>query len=198
MYCNSRNAAACRLSRSGSTSPGRYTSSSRLASEIKQGGSSPRNRNASRAAFNWPLHEVHNGEEAIAYLKGDEPYSDRDKFPLPAVMLLDLNMPMKNGFDVLRWVRTQAGLKRLSIIVLSASMRTQDVELAFDLGAGAFRVKPGAIEELTDMMRCLRDWLRYNHFPSLNQTGLYLIPKDRRTYARQDKLTDSPTHSDSR
>jgi len=47
-----------------------------------------------KAEFNVPLQEVHNGEQAIAYLKGDDPYSDRDKFPLPAVILLDLNMPM--------------------------------------------------------------------------------------------------------
>jgi len=122
-----------------------------------------------KAAFDCPLQEVHNGEEAIAYLKGDAPYSDRDKFPFPAVMLLDLNMPMKNGFDVLNWARTRAGLKRLSIIVLTASMRTEDVERAFDLGANAFLVKPGTIAELTNMMRCLRDWLQYNHFPPLNE-----------------------------
>ncbi len=121
-----------------------------------------------KAEFNIPLHEVHNGEEAIAYLKGDDPYSDRDKFPLPAVMLLDLNMPMKNGFDVLNWVRTQqTGLKRLSIFVLTASMRPEDVERAFDSGANSFLVKPGTMGELTDMIRCLRDWLQYNYFPSI-------------------------------
>src|SRR5512141_3393347 len=90
-----------------------------------------------RAEFNCPLREVHNGEEAIAYLQGNEPYGDRDRFPLPAVMLLDLNLPMKNGFAVLNWVRTHTVLKRLSIIVLTASIRTEDVERAFDLGANA-------------------------------------------------------------
>ena len=122
-----------------------------------------------KAEFNVPLQEVHNGEQAIAYLKGDDPYSDRDKFPLPAVILLDLNMPMKNGFDVLNWVRTQqTGLKRLSIIVLTASMRPEDVERAFDSGANSFLVKPGKMEDLTDMIRCLRDWLQYNNFPPLD------------------------------
>lgn len=121
-----------------------------------------------KAEFESPLQEVRNGEEAIAYLKGDDPYSDRNKFPLPAVMLLDLNMPMKNGFDVLTWVRTQAGLKRLSIIVLTASMRAEDVERAFDLGANSFLVKPSSLEALATMIRCLRDWIQINHFPSLN------------------------------
>ncbi len=122
-----------------------------------------------KAGFNSMLQDVHNGETAIAYLKGESPYDNRNEFPLPAVMLLDLNMPMKNGFDVLTWVRTQTGLKRLSIIVLTASMRAEDIERAFDLGANSFLVKPGAMEDLTNMIRCLRDWLRYNHFPPLNE-----------------------------
>ena len=123
-----------------------------------------------KAGFNSPLKEVHNGEEAIAYLKGDSPYSDRDKFPLLAVMLLDLNMPMKNGFDVLTWVRSQPALKRLSIIVLSASMRIEDVERAYDLGANSFLVKPTDLNELVNMLRVLRDWLQINHFPPFNDT----------------------------
>lgn len=121
------------------------------------------------AGYNSPLQEVHNGEEAIAYLKGDGPYSDRDKFPLLTVMLLDLNMPMKNGFDVLTWVRTQPALKRLSIIVLSASMRIEDVERAYDLGANSFLVKPTDLNELVNMLRVLRDWLQINHFPPFNE-----------------------------
>lgn len=122
-----------------------------------------------KAGFNSPLQEVHNGEEAIAYLQGDGPYSDRDKFPLLTVMLLDLNMPMKNGFDVLTWVRTQPALKRLSIIVLSASMRIEDVERAYDLGANSFLVKPTDLNELVNMLRVLRDWLQINHFPPFNE-----------------------------
>ncbi len=120
-----------------------------------------------KAEFNNPLQEVHNGEEAIAYLKGDGSYGDRSRFPLPMIMLLDLNMPMQNGFDVLTWVRAQAGLKRLTIIVMTASMRAEDVEQAFDLGANSFLVKPSNLEALTAMIRSLRDWVRINQFPSL-------------------------------
>src|ERR1035437_6388953 len=94
------------------------------------------------------LQEVHNGEEAIAYLKGIGPYCDRNTYPLPTVMLLDLNMPKKNGFEVLAWVRAQPLLKTLAISVLSASTRMDDVERAYDLGATSYLVKPSNLESL--------------------------------------------------
>jgi len=118
---------------------------------------------------NNPLQEVRDGEEAIAYLKGEGPYCDRNKFPLPVVMLLDLNMPKKNGFDVLAWVRAQPVLKRLVIVITTASMRSEDVDLAFDLGATSFLVKPSNLETLAAMMRCLCDWIQINHFSSLGE-----------------------------
>ena len=123
-----------------------------------------------KAGLNSPLQMVHDGEEAIAYLKGEGPYTDRNKFPLPAVILLDLNMPMKNGFDVLDWLRSQQpAFKRISTIILTASMRPEDVERAFDLGANSYLVKPSTLEDLIAMIRCLSDWLQINHFPPLNE-----------------------------
>jgi CheY-like chemotaxis protein len=122
-----------------------------------------------KAEFDTLLQEVHNGEQAIAYLKGEGVYSDRNEYPLPSVMLLDLNMPMKNGFDVLRFARAQPELNRLSIIILTASMREGDVEQAYDLGASSYLVKPSTIDALSDMIRCLRDWIQINHFPPLNE-----------------------------
>jgi CheY-like chemotaxis protein len=123
-----------------------------------------------KAEFHSSLHEVHNGEEAIAYLKGEGIYHDRNQHPLPSVMLLDLNMPMKNGFDVLTWVRSQPAFKGLSITVLTASMRPEDVDRAFDLGANSYLVKPSSLDALASMIRCLRDWVQINHFPPLNAT----------------------------
>ena len=119
------------------------------------------------AQFKPSVQTVSNGAEAIAYLKGEGSYADRGKFPLPTVMLLDLNMPKVSGFDVLTWVRMQPGLKRLSIIVFSASSRPEDVERTFDLGVNSYLVKPGSVAELIALMCCLRDWLEYNHLPPL-------------------------------
>jgi CheY-like chemotaxis protein len=121
-----------------------------------------------KAEFHCLLQEVHNGEEAIAYLKGECLYGDRSHYPLPSVMLLDLNMPMKNGFDVLTWARAQPAFRSLPITVLTASMRPEDVERAFQLGATSYLVKPGNLEDFEAMLRCLRDWVQINHFPPLN------------------------------
>jgi len=119
------------------------------------------------AHFKPSVQTASDGEEAIAYLKGDKTWADRDEFPLPTVMLLDLNMPKANGFEVLAWVRTQPVLKRLTIIVFSASARAEDVELAYELGVNSYLVKPTTVAQLIAMMCSLRDWLEYNHFPSL-------------------------------
>jgi CheY-like chemotaxis protein len=129
-------------------------------------------QHAYRAAhFNASLQTVKDGEEAIAYLKGDGNYADRTRFPLPTVMLLDLNMPKLNGFEVLAWIRAQPMLKRLAVIVLTSSAREEDVERAIDLGANSYLVKPVGMAALIAMICCLRDWLEYNHFPPLNETG---------------------------
>jgi CheY-like chemotaxis protein len=121
-----------------------------------------------KAEFQRPLQTVPNGEDAIAYLSGEGCYSDRTQYPLPVVMLLDLNMPRKNGFEVLTWARAVPELKRMSIIILTASSRSEDVERAFDLGANAFLVKPATLDQLIIMIRRLGDWLEINHFPPLN------------------------------
>jgi|ERR1044071_1577059 CheY-like chemotaxis protein len=127
-----------------------------------------------RAAFRMaelknPIQETRNGEEALAYLQGEGPFGDRKQFPLPAVMLLDLNMPMRNGFEVLEWLRAQPGLKRLTVIILTASLREEDVDRAFDLGANAFLVKPSSIAGLAAIGRSLRDWIGCTQFPQLNE-----------------------------
>lgn len=125
-------------------------------------------RSACRAA-NFPaaLKMVNSGDQAIAYLAGQGDYVDRSQFPLPTVMLLDLKMPMKDGFEVLEWVRAQPILKRLAIIILTASSRPEDVARAFDLGANSYLIKPTAMSSLIAMVCCLRDWLEYNRFPAI-------------------------------
>ena len=115
-----------------------------------------------------PLRRVRDGEEAIAYLKGQGGYGDREKFPLPDLMLLDLKMPRKDGFEVLEWVRRQPGLKRLPVIIMSSSREDSDINRAYDLGANTYLVKPGKSETLLDMARAIKlHWLTLAERPQL-------------------------------
>ena len=93
------------------------------------------------------------GEEAVRYLNGDEPYSDRIRFPMPCVVLLDLKMPRMDGFDVLKWIADHPQFKGLPALVLSSSTHDSDVERARRLGAREFLVKPHAFMELVQLVR---------------------------------------------
>ena len=122
-----------------------------------------------RAGFVQPLRFARDGEHAIAYLRGDGPYRDRKQYPLPTVVLLDLNMPRKNGFEVLEWIRQQPLLKRLRVYILSASSRSEDIERTYDLGANSYLVKPGNLDGLMQLAKCLFAWLKLNHFAPLTE-----------------------------
>lgn len=89
-----------------------------------------------------PIYLVEDGEQVVAYLKGEGKYSNRDEFPLPSLLLLDLKMPNKNGFEVLEWLRSQPGLSTLRVIVLTSSGATADINRAYQLGANSFLTKP--------------------------------------------------------
>ena len=117
-----------------------------------------------------PLQVVKDGAEVIAYLSGHNQYQNRSEYPLPAVVLLDLNLPRKNGFEILEWMRTQPTLKRIVVIILTASNRSADADRAYDLGANFYLTKPSKFDDLVKMTKCLHDWLKLIHFPSLNQS----------------------------
>lgn len=111
------------------------------------------------------LVTVSDGQEAIAYLSGEGEYADRARHPLPCLVLLDLKMPIKNGFDVLRWVRAQPALRCLVIVVMTASADQQDIDRAYDLGANAFVIKPTGTDQLAELMKSLHGfWMRHNQF----------------------------------
>ena len=95
-----------------------------------------------RAGLQNPIYRVKTGREAMAYLTGQVPYHDHDKYPFPALVLLDIKMPGLDGFDVLKWIRQQPALKNLCIVMLTSSDEIRDVNLAYQLGANSFLVKP--------------------------------------------------------
>ncbi|MDF5709939.1 MAG: response regulator [Nostoc sp. S4] len=112
------------------------------------------------------LQVVSNGEAAISYLCGEGEYADRERYPLPILVLLDLKMPRKSGFEVLEWLKQQPKLKRLPVIVLTTSKERTDVHKAYDLGVNSYLVKPVAFSDLTAMIKLLDAyWLNLNQQP---------------------------------
>lgn len=112
------------------------------------------------------LHIVRDGQEAIDYLAGAEPYSDRTKHPFPKLVLLDLKMPRMDGFEVLSAVRQKLGFTRLPVIVLTHSDNPADIKRAYELGATSYFQKPDSLEGLDEMIHVLHAyWLKFNHFP---------------------------------
>lgn len=115
-----------------------------------------------------PIKAVTNGEDAVAYLAGTGEFTNREQFPLPVLMLLDLKLPRKSGLEVLAWVREQAGLKRLPVVVLTSSRETSDINRAYDLGANSYLVKPVGFENLFELAKSLNlYWLMLNEEPNL-------------------------------
>ena len=90
-----------------------------------------------------PLQVVTDGEEAIAYLRGEGKYADRSSHPLPRLMVMDIKMPRRTGFEVLEWVKGSHGpLRRIPVIIVSSSDNPADINQAYELGANAYMVKP--------------------------------------------------------
>jgi len=88
-----------------------------------------------------PLVVVPDGVEALDYFKGEGKYSDRAKFPLPSLVLLDLHMPHMSGFEVLKWLRQDQALRHLPVVVLTASAMLTEVKTAYELGANSCLIK---------------------------------------------------------
>jgi CheY-like chemotaxis protein len=90
-----------------------------------------------------PLQIVTDGQEAISYLRGEGKYGDREAHPLPKLIVMDIKMPRKSGFEVLEWVKNNGKpLRLIPVVIVSASDDPADINRAYELGANAYMVKP--------------------------------------------------------
>jgi CheY-like chemotaxis protein len=111
--------------------------------------------------FKDPIYVVSNGEEVLQYLKGESPYADRKRYPVPHLLLLDLNMPRLNGFEVLSWIRGRQEWMCLPVIVLTTSFYGPEIKRAYDLGANSFITKPPEFSHLLASLKEVGEhWLR--------------------------------------
>jgi len=110
---------------------------------------------------------VHDGAEALDYVYQRGAFSGRGD-GLPCVILLDLKMPRMHGLEVLAWIRTQPVLKRLVVIVLTASSNGSEINRAYDLGANSYLIKPVELDALIEMVKAIGAyWMVLNRRPGV-------------------------------
>jgi CheY-like chemotaxis protein len=114
-------------------------------------------RALARAGLLESLQHISDPREAIAYLNGDAEYADRKRFPVPEIIFLDLKMPGIDGFQLLKWIRSQPHLARVVIIVLTRIDDLKLIQLAYQLGAQSFLSKDANFEEMRNVVRFLQD-----------------------------------------
>ena len=111
-----------------------------------------------RCGGDFQMAHVEHGEAAIEYLEGRNAYADRARHPAASLLLLDLKMPKKDGFAVLRWRQETPAFARLPIVVFSSSNLAADIARAYDLGANSYTVKLADPLRLERMVRALHEW----------------------------------------
>lgn len=114
------------------------------------------------------VHVAMNGEEALAYLFGQGDFSDRQRYPLPDIILLDLKMPGMDGIEVLRRIKGTELLKRIPVVILTSSQEEGDRALSYDHGANSYLVKPVTFDGFLKVVRQIEQyWLLLNVGPPL-------------------------------
>ena len=121
----------------------------------------------SESQWKGDLRFVQNGEELLDYLFRRGPFSPPADAPRPGLILLDLNLPRKDGREALREIKADATLRRIPVIVLTTSKADTDIERLYDLGANSFITKPAQFDALVDTMKALRQyWFKTVELPA--------------------------------
>jgi CheY-like chemotaxis protein len=105
-----------------------------------------------------PVQWARDGLEAIAYLNGEGDFANRERYPFPEVLILDLKMPRMNGLELLAWIRDHPEFRVIPTIIMSASQLDSDVEKAYALGANTYMIKPSAFDDLAKMVKLAHDY----------------------------------------
>lgn len=119
-----------------------------------------------KAEFENPLLVVNNGQEAVDYITGNGQYADREKFPIPCLILLDIKLPYLSGLQIVAWLRKYEPCCTVPAVFLTSSASEMDIEQAYKLGGNAYLVKPPTPEKLAQLLEDLKNfWMKQNRFP---------------------------------
>lgn len=104
---------------------------------------------------------VADGQELLQFLRREGAHAARAGFPLPGIILLDLNMPRMDGREALKVLKSDPMFKRIPVIIMTNSKADEDISYAYDLGASSYVLKPGGFDELVEVMRGIcQYWFR--------------------------------------
>lgn len=121
-----------------------------------------------RYCFVNPVFVVSDGTEVLSYLLGEGKFADRNEYPLPSLLLLDLRMERMHGFDVIRWVRAHPDFRHLPIVVLTSPDEINQVNQAYAMGATSFMMKPVEFVEFVQMSAVIHNhWLWLHTAPPI-------------------------------
>ncbi|MGC2639445.1 MAG: response regulator [Acidobacteriaceae bacterium] len=113
------------------------------------------------------LVRARDGDDAVAYLDGTGPYTDRDEHPSPTLVLLDIKLPRRSGFEVLSWIRRDMRpLRRTPVVMLTSSRHAVDINRAYELGANAYTVKPDTQADMVRLLGAIQSfWIQCSEAP---------------------------------
>jgi CheY-like chemotaxis protein len=111
------------------------------------------------ARITSPLLVVTDGLEATSYLRGEGKYADRKTHPVPRLVVMDIKMPRKSGFEVLEWIKREPGsLRRIPVVIVSASQDPSDINRAYELGANAYMIKPAGFRAVEHLFKSITQY----------------------------------------
>jgi len=115
------------------------------------------------------IHFVENGEELLDYLHNRGRFADKEKFPTPGLILLNLNMPKKDGREALKDIKTDPHLRLIPVVVLTTSKAEEDILRTYDMGVSSFITKPVTFTALVDVMKTLsKYWFEIVELPKID------------------------------
>ncbi|HEY6448064.1 MAG TPA: response regulator [Acidobacteriaceae bacterium] len=119
------------------------------------------------------LVRARDGDDAVAYLDGTGPYTDRDEHPSPTLVLLDIKLPRRSGFEVLSWIRRDMRpLRRTPVVMLTSSRHAVDINRAYELGANAYTVKPDTQADMIRLLGAIQSfWIQSSEPPLVASAG---------------------------
>lgn len=119
-----------------------------------------------RAEVTFRCESVNSAYEAVKYLSGTGDYGNRERHPMPALVLVDLDLDRGDGYEALSWIRHHVRLRYLPVVAISQSKSQMDMKRAYDLGASSYLLKPASFAGLVELVKVIdRFWLTLNQIP---------------------------------